>query len=70
MNVQTKLNEAISLSDTPFAKGGEGALYDVVSPANLSHLCAKIYHVEKRDKEKEDNEFDLDVAKIRIKPCA
>lgn len=54
MNVQTKLNEAIRLSDTPFAKGGEGVLYDVILPANLSHLCAKIYHADKRDKEKED----------------
>ncbi|MCH2042716.1 MAG: hypothetical protein MK212_01130 [Saprospiraceae bacterium] len=45
--------EKIKLSAKPFAGGGEGNLYKIASPRNLSHLVAKIYHPQKRSKIRE-----------------
>jgi serine/threonine protein kinase len=40
--------EKIVLKQHPFASGGEGALFELEAPDKFSHLCAKIYHSNKR----------------------
>lgn len=45
--------EKIKIATKPFASGGEGAIYSVVSPRTCKHLVAKIYYPEKRTKERE-----------------
>lgn len=46
-------NEAILVEDKPFASGGEGGLHEILNPARLMNYVAKVFHVNKRDKEKE-----------------
>ncbi|MCP4438532.1 MAG: serine/threonine protein kinase [Aureispira sp.] len=46
-------NEAILVEDKPFASGGEGGLHEILEPARLMTYVAKIFHANKRDKEKE-----------------
>lgn len=46
-------NEAILVEDKPFASGGEGGLYEILNPARLMNYVAKVFHINKRDKEKE-----------------
>lgn len=49
MHFYTKYTkEKIKIASKPFASGGEGALYHVVSPRQYKHLIAKIYYPEKR----------------------
>ncbi|BDS13163.1 hypothetical protein [Aureispira anguillae] len=45
--------EKIKITAKPFASGGEGAIYPVVSPRAFKHLVAKIYYPEKRSPERE-----------------
>ncbi|MCP4440827.1 MAG: hypothetical protein GY810_18045 [Aureispira sp.] len=53
MHFYTKYSkEKIKLASKPFASGGEGALYHVVSPVQYKHLAAKIYYPEKRSPER------------------
>ncbi len=41
-------NEALLITDKPFASGGEGALYDILQPANyVGGYVAKIIHAHK-----------------------
>lgn len=47
------LNQAIIIEDSPFASGGEGELFNITKPSGLSHCVAKIFHLNKRDSEKE-----------------
>lgn len=45
MNVFTSKHESIVLTESPFASGGEGAVYKVISaPEHLHDTCVKIYH--------------------------
>ena len=45
MIVYTSKKEKIELSEQPFASGGEGAVYKVISaPTHLQDSCVKIYH--------------------------
>ncbi len=39
----------IVVEDTPFAKGGEGAVHKILSPSNYSNLCAKLYFPKERN---------------------
>lgn len=47
------INQAIIIEDKPFASGGEGELFQVLSPAGLSNCVAKVFHLNKRDAQKE-----------------
>jgi serine/threonine protein kinase len=47
------INQAIIIEDTPFASGGEGELFKVLNPVGLGNCVAKIFHLNKRDAEKE-----------------
>ena len=40
--------ESIQIEDKPFAAGGEGELYHIISPAKYRSSVAKIYFPEKR----------------------
>lgn len=44
----TTTNELIELQASPFAQGGEGALYKIASPKKYQQFVAKIYHSNKR----------------------
>ncbi|BDS13260.1 protein kinase domain-containing protein [Aureispira anguillae] len=44
----------ITLASKPFAGGGEGNLYTIVSPKELSDYVAKIYHPHKLSKTREE----------------
>ena len=50
--VNTANNEILLLNNEPFARGGEGALYRISSPASYQHLVAKIYHPSKRTEQR------------------
>ncbi len=50
MKVYNNKNQYYTISDTPFAKGGEGSIYDILGKSNL---VAKIYHQAGRTDEKE-----------------
>ena len=41
------------LHPTPFAKGGEGLLYEIKAPKAYQKYVAKLYYSEKRTKERE-----------------
>jgi serine/threonine protein kinase len=49
----TSTHEILTLETTPFAKGGEGSLYKVLTPKTYQHLVAKIYHSNKRTKQRQ-----------------
>lgn len=49
----TSTHEILSLEATPFAQGGEGSLYKVLAPSTYKHLVAKIYHSNKRTKQRQ-----------------
>lgn len=49
----TNTHEILSLESTPFAQGGEGSLYKVLRPVIYRHLVAKIYHTNKRTKQRQ-----------------
>ncbi|MBL4649215.1 MAG: hypothetical protein JKY03_05740, partial [Aureispira sp.] len=49
----TSTHEILTLEPTPFAQGGEGSLYKVLKPINHQHLVAKIYHSNKRTKQRQ-----------------
>ena len=46
--------EKIKLAAKPFAGGGEGNLYKILSPKALSGYVAKIYHPQKLNKERQE----------------
>jgi len=50
--VNTSTNKRLELAATPFAKGGEGALYKVLKPESAQGLVAKIYHPNKRSRQR------------------
>ncbi len=50
MRVYNNKNQYYTISDTPFAKGGEGSIYDV---SGQRDLVAKIYHQNGRTDEKQ-----------------
>ena len=55
MIVFTSKREAIQLVENPFASGGEGAVYKVISSPKYSHeVCVKIYHAHVLNKEREE----------------
>ena len=59
MIVYTSKREVLQLAEPPFASGGEGAIYKVVSsPAYLQDVCVKLYHPHILDKEREDRVKD------------
>lgn len=47
------INQAVIIEDNPFASGGEGELFKVLNPSGLSNCVAKVFHLNKRDAEKE-----------------
>lgn len=47
-------NILVTLSSKPFAGGGEGNLYVIVSPKSLRKYVAKLYHPHKLSKTRED----------------
>lgn len=54
MKVWNATNHVILiLNATPFAQGGEGCLYKVLQPQEYVHLVAKIYHSNKRTKQRQ-----------------
>ena len=50
MIVYSSTRKPLQLADTPISKGGEGTVYRIPS---LPKYCAKIYHKEKRDVERQ-----------------
>jgi DNA-binding helix-hairpin-helix protein with protein kinase domain len=50
--VSTETNQQISLTDQPFASGGEGELYKVISPNSLSNYCVKIFYSQYQTQKK------------------
>lgn len=49
VTVYSSKREKITLSDKPFAKGGEGSVYKIVSaPSRFKDACVKIYHSSKK----------------------
>ena len=50
MIVYSSTRQPLQIADTPISKGGEGAVYRIPS---LPKYCAKIYHQEKRDIERQ-----------------
>ncbi len=52
--IYTSTGTLIELSKAPFAKGGEGQLYHVLSPTNWQNRVAKIYHPNKRTAVRKD----------------
>ncbi len=50
--VKTENGQQIKLEDTPFTSGGEGELYKIVSPQNLSDHCVKIYYSQYQTQQK------------------
>lgn len=47
------INQAIVIDDNPFASGGEGELFNILQPSNLERYVAKVFHLNKRDTQKE-----------------
>jgi serine/threonine protein kinase len=47
------INQSIVIEDKPFASGGEGELFRVLNPSSLGNCVAKVFHLNKRDSEKE-----------------
>jgi serine/threonine protein kinase len=55
MKIFTSKNEAIVLSENPFASGGEGAIYKIESaPSHFQNVCVKIYHTHIVNKQREE----------------
>lgn len=52
--VNLKTGISIELENTPFASGGEGDLFKIISPSNFHNQVVKIYKPEKRTKEREN----------------
>ena len=46
-------NQQITLEDTPFASGGEGAIHRIVAPETYQNYCAKLYFDQYRTAKKE-----------------
>ena len=44
------LQEPIELYSRPFASGGEGSLYRIISPKSMRYRIAKIFHPKKQTK--------------------
>ncbi|MCP4439488.1 MAG: hypothetical protein GY810_11150 [Aureispira sp.] len=44
----TQHKEKLKLSEKPFASGGEGSLYKIISPSSYKNSVAKVYHPPKR----------------------
>lgn len=53
MNFYTSSQERVKLYDTPLGRGGEGNVFEVVSPLSYKGYVAKIYHPKERRKERE-----------------
>ena len=47
------INQAIIIDDNPFASGGEGELFKILNPVGLGNCVAKVFHLNKRDAQKE-----------------
>ena len=63
MRVFTSKYEPIELAEQPFASGGEGAVFNVITaPRHMKDICVKLYHIKnsttnqdsKKQKERED----------------
>ena len=52
--VQTKGNISIVIENQPFAKGGEGEVYKIISPSRYIGMCAKLYFVKQRNQRRRD----------------
>lgn len=50
MIVYSSTKQPLKIDDSPFSRGGEGAVYGIPS---LPKYCAKIYHQEKRTRERQ-----------------
>ena len=55
--VQIKNGPVLTIGDAPFASGGEGDLYKIISPADFARFVVKIY---KPDKQSVDREKKID----------
>jgi formylglycine-generating enzyme required for sulfatase activity len=51
--VHTLLGQQIKLEDKPFQTGGEGALYKIVTPYNLTNHCVKLYYQQYQNDQRE-----------------
>lgn len=52
MILYTVNREQIVAADKPFAKGGEGAIHNILQPVLLKNFCIKIYYIQNQTKEK------------------
>lgn len=53
-SVQLKNGLSVQLENSPFASGGEGDLFKIISPSNFNNQVVKIYKHEKRTREREN----------------
>jgi serine/threonine protein kinase len=51
-NFTLQNGETLSVTDNPIGEGGEGAVYEILSPANYRNSVAKILYPEKRTNER------------------
>lgn len=51
--VNTELGQQIKLEDKPFQTGGEGELYKIVTPHNLTNHCVKLYYQQYQNDQRE-----------------
>lgn len=51
--VSTEQGMTVVIDDTPFAKGGEGAVHKILSPNSLGGFCVKVYHPKQRDQKRQ-----------------
>lgn len=55
MIIYTSKFEKINIAASPFASGGEGAIYKVESaPSHMQNVCVKIYHAHVVNKQREE----------------
>jgi len=53
MKLKTSFGRTIIVEDIPFAKGGEGAVHNLISPKN-SNECVKLYYLKERTQNRKD----------------
>lgn len=51
--VNTELGQQIKLEDKPFQTGGEGELYKIITPHNLTNHCVKLYYQQYQNDQRE-----------------
>lgn len=53
MSYYTSQNELLTLSQTPLGRGGEGTIYEVLSPRPYQGMVVKIYHPKEQTRARE-----------------